>query len=80
MSVSWLWHVIPVWVRYVKFIDARCGSGVPGVAATPSGSDGGKGRELSVQTSEFLLTLTGEADTVARQLAACQDVIRSDRK
>ena len=60
--------------------DAGCGSGVPQVTTAASGGDGQKGAELSRAASEFLLTLTGEADTVARQLAACQDVIRSDRK
>lgn len=36
--------------------------------------------ELSAAASRFLLELTGEADEVAKQLAACQAVIRTDRR
>jgi len=49
-------------------------------AAAASGSDGGTTGQLSATASDFLVTLAGEADAVARQLAACQDVIRSDRR
>lgn len=37
-------------------------------------------RLLSGQTSEFLVDLAADADDVARQLAACQQVIINDRK
>lgn len=68
--------------------NAGCVSGVREAPAAPSGSDGGKGSDvrdevagvLSDAASQFLVGLAGEADAVARQLAACQDVIRSDRK
>ena len=60
--------------------DESCRGGVREVAAAPSGGDGGKGSDISVAASEFLLGLTGEADAVARQLTACQNTVRSDRK
>lgn len=41
--------------------------------------DGQTGGRLSVEASEFLLRLTGEADEVVIQLAACQAVVQSDR-
>lgn len=52
-------------------------------AETPAGAgqrDEGKGTELSGAASAFLLELTGEADEVAKQLAACQAVVIDDRK
>lgn len=64
------------------FIGAQCpdsGSAVPG-AATPAGlRDGGARAELSLPAAEWLVGLASEADAVARQLAACQAVIRADR-
>lgn len=51
-----------------------------------SGSTGGAGghndeagTELSTTTSGFLISLTGEADDVVRQLTACQQTLISDR-
>lgn len=41
--------------------------------------NGETGTELSATTSEFLVTLTGEADEVVQQLTACQAVIEADR-
>ena len=57
-----------------------CGSlsGAPG--ATAGGRDGPKGGELSGAAAEFLLELVNDADAVARQLAACQQVVRADRE
>lgn len=54
----------------------------------PGRSDGATTGELSAapagllsgQTSEFLVDLAADADDVARQLAACQQVIINDRK
>jgi prophage endopeptidase len=48
-------------------------------AAGPGRSDGQAGAELSGTTVEFLISLTGEADDITRQLGACQAVVRSDR-
>ena len=49
-------------------------------AGSPSGGDGAQGAVLSGSASQFLLELTGEADEVAKQLAAAQAVIISDRE
>lgn len=54
------------------------GAGGP-TAPSASGCDGATPGELSGTAAEFLLGLTGEADAVAHQLAACQAVIVSDR-
>lgn len=45
-----------------------------------SGHHAAGGTELSREATEFLLGLANEADQVARQLSACQAVIRADRK
>lgn len=42
------------------------------IADTKPGSDGETGTHLSVQAATFLLGLTGEADTVAKQLTLAQ--------
>jgi hypothetical protein len=64
------------------FIGAQCppgGSAVPDPAAPASGGDGGATAELSEPAAEWLVGLASEADAVARQLTACQAVIRADR-
>lgn len=50
-----------------------------GVTTGTSQCDGHTGSQLSVEASEFLLRLTGEADEVVVQLTACQAVVQSDR-
>lgn len=50
------------------------------VATASCGCDGGKGAELSLAASEFLVGLASEADEVAKQLGRCQEVIIEDRK
>lgn len=57
-----------------------CGSGLPEAGAGAAGRDGEARGELSGATAEFLVALAGEADQVARQLAACQAVVIEDRK
>lgn len=52
---------------------------VPETPAAAIGRDDLPGAELSGAASEFLLVLTSRADNLARQLAACQSVIRADR-
>ena len=47
--------------------------------AGAGGRDGPAPGELSAAASRFLLELTSEADAVAKQLAACQAVVRADR-
>lgn len=48
-------------------------------AASSGGRDGGTQAELSGTAAEFLLGLTGEADDTARQLSACQAIVKADR-
>lgn len=63
-------------------ITARCpprGDPKGAVAASPGGRDGEARAELPVEASNFLVGLASEADNIARQLAACQAVILSDR-
>lgn len=60
--------------------DAGCIGGMPAATASTGGSDGRAPGELSRTASDFLIGLASEADEVARQLAACQQVIRADRK
>jgi prophage endopeptidase len=59
-----------------------CPPGGAAAATEPGagGRDGAKGGELSREASAFLLELTGEADAVAKQLTACQAVVRADRE
>lgn len=54
-------------------------AGAASPAGAAAGSNGSKGAEFSSAASEFLLNLTGEADEIARQLTAAQQVIMSDR-
>lgn len=49
------------------------------VATAAVGGDGRPAGELSATATGFLLDLASDADIVARQLAACQAVIRKDR-
>ena len=60
---------------------ATGGSGrVPETAAGPGRSDGVGGAGLSGEDAEFLVREAARADAVARQLQACQAVIRADRE
>lgn len=55
------------------------GTGQSTSIAATSGGNGEARVNLSAAASGFLLTLTGEADDTARQLAAAQAIIVSDR-
>lgn len=55
-------------------------AGAAQTAAGTGGCYGAAGAKLSVEASEFLLGLAGEADDTARQLAACQVILVSDRR
>lgn len=57
-----------------------CGSATGQTPAAPGGRDGAERGELSGQAAEFLYRLASEADDLARQLTACQQVIRQDRE
>lgn len=56
-----------------------CGSVVPEAGPGASGRDGRAPGELSDAAADFLLDLAHDADGIARQLAACQQVVVSDR-
>lgn len=67
---------------------SSCVSGMP---ATPSGAGGRDGGTtaglpdasagiLSDAASQFLIELTGKANTIVEQLAACQQIVRTDRQ
>lgn len=69
--------------RIILRIPAPC-KGANGSAATKAPAstgvgDGGTTAELPRTITEDLLVLADDADSVVRQLAACQAVIRSDR-
>lgn len=51
-----------------------------GPAGTSAGGDAAGDRGLSDADAEFLVRFAGDADNVARQLGACQAVIRADRQ
>ena len=50
-----------------------------GTTATTGKCDGETRPYLSIETAEFLVRLTGEADEVVHQLTECQAVVMSDR-
>lgn len=55
------------------------GNSESGVTPSTGKCDGEARPYLSIETSEFLVRLTGEADEVAHQLTECQAVVMSDR-
>ena len=59
----------------------KCPSGdpMPGIASATGVGNGRSAGELSQRASEFLVGEASRADSVAEQLAACQQVVRSDR-
>jgi hypothetical protein len=59
-------------------VQAR-GSGTGETSATSGRRDGHAGGELSPELAEFLVAEASRADEVARQLDACQAVVRADR-
>ncbi|UXY16731.1 lysis protein [Chitiniphilus purpureus] len=61
----------------VRTIDA---CPMPDAAAGTGGRDGEARAELSDEAAGFLVGLAYEADTVVRQLAACQAIVESDRE
>lgn len=56
------------------------GDPMPGIAAAPGVGDDRAAGELSQRANEFLLGEASRADSIAEQLAACQQVVRSDRE
>jgi hypothetical protein len=65
------------------YINAQCPSGGNSVSQTGSGSSGRNGEarvKLPDETAESLLRLAAEADRVAEQLNACQNILEEERK
>lgn len=58
---------------------SACSSATSTTSTSSSEHNGQTGSELPEKTSEFLLTITSEADEVVKQLTACQSVIVADR-
>lgn len=56
-----------------------CGGIAPQIAAGAGGGDGRAPGELSPAAVGFLLDFANDADDIARQLAACQQVVSEDR-
>lgn len=56
-----------------------CGSSTGGTSASAGERDAEKAGQLPGKTVDFLLSITGEADEIARQLAACQAILVNDR-
>lgn len=59
---------------------SACGSLGAKIGTSPGERDGAQGGELSDAAAGFLLDLASDADDVARQLAACQEVVVKDRE
>jgi len=57
-----------------------CGDSTTKTSASTSGRNGDEGSELSAKAAKFLLSLAGDADAVAMQLSACQQVLSSERR
>lgn len=64
----------------IAVADSACGSETGGTASGSGGRDGGTRAELSGEAAEFLVGLASEADQVVRQLQACQEIVKRDRK
>lgn len=56
------------------------GSELPGIAASAGGGDGTARVKLSVEASEFLVSLMAEADSLADQLRSAQQILLDERK
>jgi hypothetical protein len=59
---------------------STCGGLGAQIGAGAGRRDGPEGGELSEAAAEFLLGFASDADDVARQLAACQEVVVKDRE
>ncbi len=57
-----------------------CGDPAAPAATSPPGHHGGEGAYIPSKTAAFLLGLVTEADTVVRQLTACQQILGDERK
>ena len=56
------------------------GSACGAVAASPSGSDGSRGTQLSEALAKFLITEANRADKVVLRLTACQAILEEERR
>jgi len=65
------------------FIDAACpdsSNTVPSAAPSASSDNGGTKARLSGETAEALIAIAAEADEIAHQLKACQEILRNERE
>jgi hypothetical protein len=65
------------------FIDAACpdrDNSVPSATPSPSGSNGATKAKLSGEAAEALIAIAAEADEIAHQLTACQEILRNERE
>ena len=61
-------------------VGKACGDSATKTTASASGRNGGEGSELSAKAAKFLLSLTGDADALATQLFACQQILSNERQ
>jgi hypothetical protein len=65
------------------FIDTSCpdnSNSVSGTTTSSSSGNGGTKARLSGATADALISLAADADEVAHQLNACQDILRYERE
>jgi len=65
------------------FIDAACpdsSNAVPSAAPSASSDHGGAKARLSGEAAEALIAIAAEADEIAHQLTACQEILRNERE
>lgn len=57
-----------------------CADSATAPAVSPGGRNGSAGSELSREAAKFLLSFANDADAVAMQLSACQQILSSERQ
>jgi hypothetical protein len=65
------------------FIDAACpdnSNALPSAAPSPGSDNGTTKARLSGATAEALIAIAADADEVANQLNACQEILRNERE
>ena len=65
------------------FINATCpdsSNTVPSAAPSASSDNGGTKARLSGEAAEALIAIAAEADEIAHQLKACQEILRNERE
>jgi len=65
------------------FIDAACpdhSNAVPSASPSTSSDHGGTKARLSGEAAEALIAIAADADEIAHQLKACQEILRNERE